>query len=202
MEYANQLISSQIQRNLCDKLYEKRKIAALEIEKTVREYVLQKDHSKISLLITFLVKDFSYSHQSHSRNGGLIALAATAIALGPLVHLHLKQIVPPILSAFQDTDSRVRYYACESMYNVGKVARGNILAWFNEIFDALTKLSVDVELSVKNGAELLDRLIKDIVTEKATFYAEELDEGVSEVEEGVQLSQSVQVPGTTRIKGG
>jgi vacuole morphology and inheritance protein 14 len=203
MEVTNQLISPQIQRNLCDKLYEKRKVAALEIEKAVRELVVHKDHPKITLLIAFLVKDFSYSQQSHSRNGGLIALAATAIALGPLVHLHLKQIVPPIFTAFQDTDSRVRYYACESMYNVGKVARGNILVWFNEIFDALTKLSVDVELSVKNGAELLDRLIKDIVTEKASFYTEELDKAGSEIEgDGDPLSESVKVPGTTRIKGG
>jgi Vacuolar 14 Fab1-binding region len=26
------------------------------------------------------------------------------------------------------------------MYNVGKVGRGAVLAWFNEIFDALTKV--------------------------------------------------------------
>jgi hypothetical protein len=80
------------------------------------------------------------------------------------------------MTCFQDHDSRVRYYACESLYNVAKVARGSILYWFNEIFDALTKvsfiniqLSVDVELSVKNGAELLDRLIKDIVSEKVAY---------------------------------
>ncbi|KAJ3368456.1 hypothetical protein HDU91_000573 [Kappamyces sp. JEL0680] len=64
------------------------------------------------------------------------------------------------------------------MYNVAKgtrpclipVSKGNILAWFNEIFDALTKLSVDVELSVKNGSELLDRLMKDIVAERSSYY--------------------------------
>ena len=29
---------------------------------------------------------------------------------------------------------------------------------------------VDVELSVKNGAELLDRLVKDIVTERSSYF--------------------------------
>ena len=56
---------------------------------------------------------------------------------------------------------------------------------FNEIFDALSKvsflcaisgalltlqLSADSEMSVKNGAELLDRLMKDIVAEAAPNY--------------------------------
>ncbi len=55
------------------------------------------------------------------------------------------------------------------MYNLAKVSKGSILAWFNEIFDALTKLAVDVELSVKNGSELLDRLMKDIVSERSSY---------------------------------
>ncbi|KAJ3271216.1 hypothetical protein HDV01_006949 [Terramyces sp. JEL0728] len=161
---------------LGDKLYEKRKQAALEIEKLVRDAVQAKDHTRITLLLQTLVQDFTYSIVPNSRNGGLIALAATAIALGGLVQIHLKQIVPPILTCFADHDSRVRYYACESMYNVGKVARHALLGWFNEIFDALTKLSIDPELSVKNGAELLDRLIKDIVCEKPVYYHPEFEQ--------------------------
>ena len=50
--------------------------------------------------------------------------------------------MPPVLSCFTDQDSRVRYYACESMYNITKIARGLILKYFNEIFDALSKVSV------------------------------------------------------------
>lgn len=56
------------------------------------------------------------------------------------------------------------------MYNIAKVAKGEILLFFNEIFDALCKLAADSELSVKNGAELLDRLVKDIVSESAASY--------------------------------
>lgn len=57
------------------------------------------------------------------------------------------------------------------MYNIAKVAKGEVLVYFNDVFDALCKLAADTELSVKNGAELLDRLVKDIVSESAATYA-------------------------------
>ena len=61
------------------------------------------------------------------------------------------------------------------MYNIAKVAKGEILVFFNDVFDALCKLAADSELSVKNGAELLDRLVKDIVHESASTYVSVLD---------------------------
>lgn len=53
---------------------------------------------------------------------------------------YLKEIVPPVLACFSDQDARVRYYACESMYNIAKVAKGEVLRFFNDIFDALCKV--------------------------------------------------------------
>lgn len=53
---------------------------------------------------------------------------------------YLEEIVPPVLACFGDQDARVRYYACESMYNIAKVAKGEILLYFNEVFDALCKV--------------------------------------------------------------
>ena len=34
-------------------------------------------------------------------------------------------------------ESRVRYYACETLYNIAKVARADILPAFNDVFDGL-----------------------------------------------------------------
>ena len=48
--------------------------------------------------------------------------------------------MPPVLACFSDSDARVRYYACESMYNIAKVAKGEILVYFNQVFDALCKV--------------------------------------------------------------
>jgi vacuole morphology and inheritance protein 14 len=53
---------------------------------------------------------------------------------------YLEEIVPPVLACFSDPDARVRYYACESMYNIAKVAKGEILVYFNQVFDALCKV--------------------------------------------------------------
>ncbi|KAK3724348.1 hypothetical protein LTR37_000972 [Vermiconidia calcicola] len=160
------------QRLLGDKLYDRRKAGALELEATIRNSLAESNHDRIAKIVHQLCNDYAYAvHQPHARNGGLIGLAAAAIALGSEVARYLKEIVPPVLACFSDQDARVRYYACESMYNIAKVAKGEILVYFNDVFDALCKLAADTELSVKNGAELLDRLVKDIVSESAATYA-------------------------------
>ncbi|KAG0212250.1 hypothetical protein BGX28_006603 [Mortierella sp. GBA30] len=165
------ILSPQVSRGLSDKLYDKRKGAALEVERVIREFVHAGDTAKIKLTIQALVTDFVYSVSPNARNGGLIGLAATSISLAGSVSTYLESIVPPVLVCFADQDSRVRYYACESMYNIAKVARGSILRYFNELFDAMSKLYADSEMSVKNGAELLDRLVKDIVHEQSIAYS-------------------------------
>jgi vacuole morphology and inheritance protein 14 len=166
-----------VQRALNDKLYDKRKVGALELERLIRDLVAQKDYSRVEAVLDQLCNDFAYAvHQPHARNGGLIGLAAAAIALGSELARYLEVIVPPVLACFTDQDARVRYYACEAMYNIAKVAKGEILIYFNHIFDALCKLGADSELSVKNGAELLDRLIKDIVSESAATFVSSLEQ--------------------------
>lgn len=67
----------------------------------------------------------------------------------------------------------MRYYACESLYNIAKVSRKSILQYFNQIFEGLTKLYADVDVDVKNGANLLDRLAKDIACEADNFAVEQ-----------------------------
>ncbi|RCI11530.1 hypothetical protein L249_7486 [Ophiocordyceps polyrhachis-furcata BCC 54312] len=223
-------MDANIQRALNDKLYDKRKVGALELvmprnlglggsfdadtltlptylprlEKIIRDLVSSKDDQRVCDILEQLVNDYAYAvHQAHARNGGLIGLAAAAIALGAVcmrlffvMHLscprpemsdpkandlsqelprYLSKIVPPVLACFTDHDARVRYYACEAMYNIAKVAKGEILVYFNNIFDQLCRLGADSELSVKNGAELLDRLIKDIVSESAASYVSVLE---------------------------
>ncbi|KAI8067461.1 vacuolar protein 14 C-terminal Fig4p binding-domain-containing protein [Gongronella butleri] len=168
-------------RGLTDKIYDRRKAAALDIEKLVRES--ENAPERITEIIDALVQDFVYSNNSNARYGGLIGLAATAIALGPSVAGYLDRIVPPILSCFSNQDQKVRYYACESMYNIAKVAKGEVLRFFNSVFDALCKLSADSEVTVKSGAELLDRLIKDIVSELSTKYISAYQEPLNPVDE-------------------
>lgn len=50
-------------------------------------------------------------------------------------------LVSPALNCFTDSDSRIRYYACEALYNICKVCRGSVLQYFNDILDGLSKVS-------------------------------------------------------------
>lgn len=104
---------------------------------------MQHDHAKVQKVIDILIQDFAYSIVANARNGGLIGLAAVAIALGPgEIGSFLNCLVPPMLSCLSDQEARVRYYACESVYNICKVARGGCLVFFNEIFDALGRVFI------------------------------------------------------------
>ncbi|CCD27113.1 Vac14p NDAI_0J02210 [Naumovozyma dairenensis CBS 421] len=159
-------------KGLNDKLYEKRKSTALELEELVKQCLIDGDYDRIDKIIGELCRDYAYAlHQPMSRNAGLMGLAASAIALGVNdVGRYLRSILPPVLACFGDQNDQVRFYACESLYNIAKIAKGEILPYFNEIFDVLCKISADTENSVRGAAELLDRLIKDIVAERASSY--------------------------------
>ncbi|XP_011352646.1 protein VAC14 homolog isoform X2 [Ooceraea biroi] len=162
-------LSAACVRSLNDKLYEKRKPAAVEIEKMVKEFAAHNNTVQIKRLLKVLGQDFATSQNPHTRKGGLIGLAAIAVGLGKDTGQYIEDLIHPILACFCDADLRVRYYACESLYNVVKVARGAVLPQFTDIFAALSKLACDSEQNIKNATELLDRLMKDIVTESGLF---------------------------------
>lgn len=55
------------------------------MERAIRDAANDKNQDKIKKIIQQLCNDFAYAvHQPHARNGGLIGLAAAAIALGPV----------------------------------------------------------------------------------------------------------------------
>ncbi|CAI5511305.1 unnamed protein product [Closterium sp. Naga37s-1] len=207
------LLPAQVLRNLSDKLYDKRKAAALEIETAVKAAVAEGNDERINAIISLLANDYATSAQPNQRKGGLIGLAAVTVGLGPDASQYLDvrlaavtvgrfpdtiqyldvrvvggggeregrgvcavlmhRIVPEVLKSFSDSDSRVRYYACEALYNIAKVTRGDFIVFFNDVFNALCKLSADLDPNVQSAAHLLDRLVKDIVTVSDQFSIEE-----------------------------
>ncbi|KIJ13274.1 hypothetical protein PAXINDRAFT_177021 [Paxillus involutus ATCC 200175] len=184
-----------VAKQLVDKIYEKRKAAALELEKQIRECHQQGEGRRIHQIIDQLVDMFSNpSNPLHIRNGGLIGLAGTAIALGVDVAPYMDKFVEPVLACFTDPENRIRYFSAECLYNIAKVSKGEVLVYFNPIFDALSKLAADSEVSVKNGAELLDRLLKDIVAETASVYIPQYPETEKIRDQYEPQDQSILVP--------
>lgn len=80
------------------------------------------------------------SNPLHVKNGGLIGLAGTAIALGVDVAPYMDKFIEPLLVCFSDVENRIRYFSAECLYNIAKVSKGEILVYFNQIFDALSKV--------------------------------------------------------------
>jgi vacuole morphology and inheritance protein 14 len=161
-------------RNLSDKLYEKRKHAALEVEQRTRLIVEANDPSRLDALVRLLVNKYAKSASANHRKGGLIGLAAMTVGLASASDAAsskraLDAIVPPVLTALTDFDDRVRYYACEALYNIAKATRERFLRYLNPVFTELCKLSADADANVQNAASLLDRLLKDIVAESGEF---------------------------------
>jgi vacuole morphology and inheritance protein 14 len=181
MAAADPAITLSVQRLLGDRSYEKRKTGAISVEESVRGLKDRccaadlpaaekaKLDNQIRETITQLGEMFCRSPNANHRKGGLIGLAGAAIGLMEKTHEYLNVLLPPVLHCFQDPESRVRYYACESLFNIAKVSRNFVLAWFPKIFSGLCQLYSDVDVDVKNGAQLLDRLVKEIVTESTDF---------------------------------
>ncbi|XP_037956925.1 protein VAC14 homolog [Teleopsis dalmanni] len=163
-------LSESCAKALGDKVYEKRKVASQEIEKMVTEFNSKNNSAQIRKLIDVLSNDFATSRDPNRRKGGLIGLAATSLGLGKDSDKYVNELVTPIVNCLSDPDVRVRYFACESLYNVVKVARSAIIPFFPELFAALSRLVADSDQIVKDGSELLDRLLKDIVTESSRDF--------------------------------
>jgi vacuole morphology and inheritance protein 14 len=78
-------MDANITKALNDKLYDKRKSGALELEGLIRDALAAQDHDRIAKIVHQLCHEYAYAvHQPHARNGGLIGLAAASIALGPV----------------------------------------------------------------------------------------------------------------------
>jgi vacuole morphology and inheritance protein 14 len=135
----------------------------------VQEYNKTKNTAQIKRLLE-VFEQFCVSKDPNKKKGGLIAIASCAIGLGPDCENYINELLTPVLNCLLDPDTRVRYFASESLYNIVKVARQEIISQFPSIFSALSRLVADPDTSVKNASELLDRLLKDIITENSQIF--------------------------------
>ena len=114
------LIPPGVLRNLSDRSSEKRKSSIQEIDKAIRRM----GEGDVRAVLLLLANDFTLSVNNNSRKGGLLALAQCAIALGQSqISRNLPLVIPPVLKNFSDQDARVRFYACESLFNICKMCR-------------------------------------------------------------------------------
>ena len=131
---SQQSISAAVLVSLAHKRYERRRLAAMEIEKVVRSLVVLQHQTKqakneldrVRAILLLLSDDYVRSTNEDARKGGVVALAACAIGLkkandqNPVVQECRDLILASVVHACQDHSQRVRYYATESLFNVVK----------------------------------------------------------------------------------
>ena len=166
---SQQSISAAVLVSLAHKRYERRRLAAMEIEKVVRGLAQQDELDRVRAILLLLSDDYVRSTSEDARKGGVVALAASAIGLkkasdsNPTTHECRDLILASVVHACQDHSQRVRYYATESLFNVIKVIPSLAVQHFFILFEILRSLYADVDPDVKSGAELLDKKLKEVI---------------------------------------
>ena len=167
-----QSISSAVLTSLAHKRYERRRLAAMEIEKVVRTLVYNRELDRVRAILLLLSDDYVRSANEDARKGGVVALAACAIGLkkanemedlSERVNECKDLILASVVHACMDNSQRVRYYATESLFNVIKVIPSLAVEHFFIMFEILRSLWADVDMDVKSGAELLDKKLKEVI---------------------------------------
>lgn len=110
------------------------------------------------MLLNDLGNAYHGSNSLNLRKGVLLALAAAAIGFSQNSGPYLTELLEPILCAATESDSRLRYFACEALYNVAKAVRGVLIdTHFVNLFVIVGKLNSDVDQNVRSGTELLGK---------------------------------------------
>ncbi len=164
------LIPLVVARSLCDRTYQKRKVGAQKIEAIVKEFIDAGRFDSVQGVIEKLTEYCSGANPP-DRKGGLMGIASVSVVLGyGLIGDYLDALLSPSLVRFDDRDSSVRFFACEALYNICKVARDQLIPdHFGRLFTALGQMASELDESVEKAAMVLDRLCKDIAIESKNF---------------------------------
>jgi vacuole morphology and inheritance protein 14 len=174
MYHVSDLLSNATLRSLGDKSYDRRKVAALDIERVVKQQVASQSSTweeRVFNIMNLLTAEYVCSANPNMRKGGVFGLAAVGLGLGTQkIETYLPQLIQPVLKCFDDPDSRVRYYSCEAQYNIAKTAGSALLHHFVLVFSGLCKLCADADTDVKNGAQLLNSTFQRLVARLLLFW--------------------------------
>ena len=164
-----ELIGSSTYSGLCDSFEDKRLNTATDFENFVHRKQREAHESSswwLKECIRAISNELITSNVIHHRAGGILAL--TSIVLG-MKDDYLDEVLGSALKIclklFDDPEARVRYYACEGVFNILKVVRGRCLPYFTYVFDGLCKLTTDPDHENRHITPIMDRILKEIITE-------------------------------------
>ena len=164
-----ELVGASTYAGFCDSLEEKRLQTSTDFE----DFVLRKHregHDSClwwlnECIIAINAELVSSSMISH-RAGGVLALTSIVLGMREQMYEEIFAMALKIcLTLLDDPEARVRYFACEGVFNMVKLARGRCIAQFSVLFDGLCKLTTDPDNENRSITPIIDRLLKEIVSE-------------------------------------
>ena len=115
--------------------YDNRKSTALNLQGLLRQCMastLPSNQAQITQIIDQSRSLLATKNTSTTRNGGRLALAGAAIALGEEIVPYFERIIEPVLECFGDPDNRIRYFAVECVVSTQPLHRR---AFFKKLSD-------------------------------------------------------------------
>lgn len=165
------LIGKELSSDICTKSLEKRTSAAIDLESLIIKTCTGGDSDSrrwADECIKCISDELIASVQTHHRIGGLVSLSS--IARGSRGQLLPGSIALAVRSCYEctgDDEFKVRLAACETLHNIVKSCRAQVLPDFKSVFESICRLSGDPEMEVRAAAPALDRQIKEVIIE---FY--------------------------------
>jgi hypothetical protein len=163
------LLGNNITAGLCSKSYEIRYSIAEEIESLVfKSFEKDKGDSTAwaSQCLQSINRELSESVYPNHRKGALTAIVGLILgSRGQLSAEVLMNALERCTILISDDDPKVRFAACEAIFNIVKSYRGRTLGTFNLIFQGLAKLMGDSDMENRQIAPVLDRMLKEVVLE-------------------------------------
>ena len=165
----SELLGSSMTLGLIDKSMDRRTASAQDLEAFVsKKCAVYSTESRIWIeqCIISLKEELLQSSHMQSRTGGLIALASIALGIPESLRDVLQSDILEIcLKMVDDEEPRVRYFACESVFNIVKASGARCVPLFAAVFDFLCKVSADTEVDIRQTGPILDRTLREMIAD-------------------------------------
>ena len=145
---------------------DKRKIGVKELEAFIKENVNLKSDASLVTFIKSLKNLADVSMPYYIRKASFLGFTTLSSILRQINNdyttiCHL--IILNILFYFKDNDVKIVCAAAESLYNIMKYFPALVIQYFNDIFEGLLLINVNPDQEVRNLAQNLDSLLKEII---------------------------------------
>lgn len=163
------LLGASIASGLRAKTYENRISVADDIESLVSKSFDKSSSKAVTWAddcLDCINEELTKSLYPEHRKGGLVAFVSIIIGSRCRVSdQSLKVAITRSTELLSDEDAKVRAAACEALYNVLRACRGRCIDSFSSMFLGLCRLQGDADPDNRQMAPLLDRALKEAVTE-------------------------------------